>query len=52
MAQHGGDECEGQTVDDKSCNLLQEARLEAAQQKIRIADLMKELGQSEEDIFK
>ena len=51
VAQHGGDECDGQTVDDKSCNLLEEARLEAAQQKIKIADLKKQLGHSKNDIL-
>ena len=47
IAQHGGDECEGENFDDKSCNLLEEARREVADQNAKIADLLKQLNPRE-----
>ena len=52
MAQHGGNECGGENVDDKSCNLLEEARREVADQNAKIADLLKQLNPRKYDSTK
>jgi len=44
VAQYGGEDCEGSDTDNKVCNVLEETRLEVAEQKARIEELEKELA--------
>ena len=44
VAEYGGEDCQGSNTDTKACNVLEETRLEVAEQKARIEELEKELA--------
>ena len=47
VAQYGGDNCTGEPMDDKSCNVLEETKLVVAQQQAKIEDLKRQIEEEQ-----